>query len=75
MGVGLGRFLQQPIGEPPLVVEGNSAFGFPGSWKSQGSAGVLDKFWGGWDLVFPGKALFLKCVSVPTCLIFPMKLI
>ena len=43
--VGVGTFLQLHIGVvPPLVLEENNAFGFPGPWKSQGSAGVLDKF-------------------------------
>ena len=47
MGVEVGSFLQPPIGAHPLVVQGNSPFGFPGPWKIQGSAGVLDTFLGG----------------------------
>ena len=46
MAVEVGSFLQLPIGIPPLVVEGNSAFGFSGPWKNQGSVGGLDNFWG-----------------------------
>ena len=47
LGMWVGSFLELPIGAPPLVVEGNSAFGFPGPWKSQGSAGAIDNFLGG----------------------------
>ena len=50
--MGIGSFLQPPIGAPPLAVERNSAFWFSGPWKSQGSVGALDKFLGGWDLFF-----------------------
>ena len=45
-GWGIGSFFQLPIGACPLVVEGSSAFGFPGPWKSKGSMGALEKFWG-----------------------------
>ena len=44
---GVGKFPQPPIGVLPLVVERNSAFGFPGPWKSLGSVGALGNFWMG----------------------------
>ena len=46
MRVGVWSFFQSPIDALPLVVEGNGVFWFPGPWKSQGSAAVLDKFLG-----------------------------
>ena len=45
--MGVGSFLLPPIGVASLVVEGNSALGFSGPWKSQGSVGALDKFFVG----------------------------
>ena len=60
MRVRVGSFPQPPIGASPLVVEGNTELGFPGPWKSQGSAGALDRFLGG----FSGKALLLSYVCV-----------
>ena len=62
MGIGVESFLQPTIGACPLMVEGNSAFQFPDTWKSQGSMGALDNFWGGLGLSFSGKALLLSCV-------------
>ena len=64
MAVGVGSFLQPPIGEAPLVVEGNGAFGFPGPWKSQESVRALDKFF--WFLAlsffFRGGIIAELCV-------------
>ena len=74
---GVGSFLQPPIGAPPLVVEGNSAFGFPGPWKNQGSVGAIDTFFGELGLSFFREGIIAElcvCVCVPTFLIFPLKI-
>ena len=41
----MGRFFTSVTNRcTPLVIEQNSALGFPGPWKRQGSLGALEKF-------------------------------
>ena len=75
MGVGVGSFIQPPIGAPPLVLLkdkvrlGSLALGkIKGLWEPW--TNVL----GGLGLFFR-RGIFVSCVCVPICFIFPMKLI